>query len=83
MAATTRTYGPEMHGQRMTYDEFVSAPWREGHQYELIHGRIVVAPPPRARLAETDPYAVSRNVHDNVVAWIRIGGRSTCEINGQ
>jgi len=46
MATATRTYGPEMHGQRMTYDEFVSAPWREGHQYELIHGRIVVAPIP-------------------------------------
>lgn len=44
MATATRTYGPEMHGRRMTYEEFVSAPWREGNQYELINGRVFVAP---------------------------------------
>ncbi|HEV3143510.1 MAG TPA: Uma2 family endonuclease [Gemmataceae bacterium] len=46
VARTTRTqtYGPERHGQRMSYEEFASAPWQEGYRYELIDGRIEVAP---------------------------------------
>ncbi|HLW63885.1 MAG TPA: Uma2 family endonuclease [Gemmataceae bacterium] len=31
----------------MSYEEFASAPWQEGYQYELIHGTIVVAALPR------------------------------------
>jgi Uma2 family endonuclease len=48
VARTTRsrTYGPECHGQRMSYEEFASAPWQEGYQYELIHGRVEVAAMP-------------------------------------
>jgi len=48
VARTTRTpiYGPECHGQRMSYEEFASAAWQEGYQYELIHGRVVVAAMP-------------------------------------
>jgi len=38
--------GPRQHGQPLTFDEFRTADWREGYQYELIDGRLYVSPVP-------------------------------------
>lgn len=45
--------GPADHGRRVGFDDFVSADFDLGHEYELIHGRIQVSPlpdPPADRL---------------------------------
>ena len=41
--------GPELAGTLMTVEEFDAArDWEEGYRYELIHGVLVVTPPPSA-----------------------------------
>ncbi|MBI4601033.1 MAG: Uma2 family endonuclease [Planctomycetes bacterium] len=51
MAITTREavrlpLGPADAGMPMTLDEFEAADFEPGHRYELIHGILVVTPPP-------------------------------------
>src|SRR5262245_32590984 len=36
--------GPADHGRPMTLDEFLAGDYQEGNQYELIDGRLYVAP---------------------------------------
>src|SRR4051812_39561094 len=40
--------GPEDVGRRLTLEEFTSASYEEGYKYELIDGRLSVAPAPDA-----------------------------------
>ncbi len=44
--ATAAQIGPLGHGQPMTLEEFTAADWQEGYQYELIDGKLYVAPLP-------------------------------------
>jgi Uma2 family endonuclease len=38
--------GPRDHGRPLSVEEFESARWQEGYQYELIDGRVYVSPTP-------------------------------------
>jgi Uma2 family endonuclease len=38
--------GPKHHGRALTLDEFWAADYQEGHQYELIDGKLYVSPVP-------------------------------------
>ncbi len=41
--------GPESNGMRMTFEEFQSVEdWDECYRYELVHGSVIVTPPPGA-----------------------------------
>jgi Uma2 family endonuclease len=44
--ATVLKLGPADHGRPMTYDEFRAGDYTEGYHYELIHGKLYVAPQP-------------------------------------
>jgi Uma2 family endonuclease len=44
--ATLLKIGPADHGKPLTYEDFVSADWEEGYQYELIDGKLYVSPTP-------------------------------------
>ncbi len=47
MATVTKTkFGPADHGAELNYDEFVSADYESGFEYELINGRLYVSPAP-------------------------------------
>jgi Uma2 family endonuclease len=48
MATATKklVLGPKDHGRELTWEEFAQAPWEEGYDYELIDGRLSVAPAP-------------------------------------
>src|SRR5581483_10777071 len=47
MKHSPSTVGPELAGTLMTPDEFDAlTAWEEGYRYELIHGVLVVTPPP-------------------------------------
>ena len=41
--ATILRLGPTNHGQRLTYEDFLTADFKEGHQYEIIEGKLYVA----------------------------------------
>jgi Uma2 family endonuclease len=45
-ATHTREFGPGDHGRRVSYDEFMSAHFQEGYDYEIIDGEIYVSPKP-------------------------------------
>jgi Uma2 family endonuclease len=49
MATAMRTIGPADAGLMMTWEEFSTADWEEGHRYELIDGRLSVAATPNSR----------------------------------
>lgn len=50
----TMVIGPEHNGMRMTPEEFDAATeWDENHNYELVHGVLIVTPPPLEQ--ERDP----------------------------
>jgi Uma2 family endonuclease len=36
--------GPKDHGKPIDYEDFAAAAWEEGYQYELIDGKLYVAP---------------------------------------
>lgn len=38
--------GPHDHGRPLEYEDFASARWTEGFQYEIINGRLYVSPVP-------------------------------------
>jgi Uma2 family endonuclease len=44
--ATIVKLGPADHGRPFTLEEFSTAAWREGYQYELIDGKLYVSPVP-------------------------------------
>ncbi len=44
--ATALQVGPTDRGRRMSLEEFLAADFEEGHQYELIDGKLYVAPLP-------------------------------------
>jgi Uma2 family endonuclease len=48
-----RVFGPESAGTLMTPREFDRAEFVEGHRYELLHGVLIVSPPPLEN--ERDP----------------------------
>jgi hypothetical protein len=64
MATASRLkLGPRDHGRRYSYDDFAAADWGEGHQYELIDGKLYVSPQPNLPFARLDKWiyeAVSR-----------------------
>jgi Uma2 family endonuclease len=71
----TRTYGPQCHGQRMSYEEFASAPWEEGYRYELIDGRIVVAPAADLSHESSDMWLIRRldryaDIHPEIINFV-------------
>ncbi len=43
---TALKLGPRDQGRAMTFEEFIAADFEDGHKYELIHGRLRVAPLP-------------------------------------
>jgi Uma2 family endonuclease len=60
MAAATKVkkeLGPADHGRELTWEEFAHTPWQDGYYYELIDGRLYVAP-------------AANLPHDRVVRWI-------------
>jgi Uma2 family endonuclease len=44
--ATVLRLGPADHGRPMTLEEFLTSGWEEGYHYELIDGKVYVAPLP-------------------------------------
>jgi Uma2 family endonuclease len=44
--ATVSALGPGDHGRPLTREEFGTAQWQSGYQYELIHGKLYVSPLP-------------------------------------
>jgi hypothetical protein len=44
MATATKKLGPACHGQPLTLEEFLAGRYKEGYHYELINGRLYVAP---------------------------------------
>ena len=46
MATVHLKLGPADHGRRLSLDDFESAEYAEGFKYEIIDGRLVVAPTP-------------------------------------
>jgi Uma2 family endonuclease len=42
--ATVLKLGPADHGRPIPYEEFRTAAWEEGYQYELIDGKLYVSP---------------------------------------
>jgi Uma2 family endonuclease len=48
---------PADHGRRMSYKHFATSSWRGGFRYELIDGRLYVAPMPNLP-------------HDDVLEWL-------------
>lgn len=61
-AKQTAPYGPRDAGAIMTLDEFEEADFELGHRYELIHGVLVVTPPP---LEE------ERDANEELGHWLR------------
>jgi Uma2 family endonuclease len=61
-AKQTAPYGPRDAGAIMTLDEFEAADFELGFRYELIHGLLVVTPPP---LEE------ERDANDELGYWLR------------
>jgi Uma2 family endonuclease len=41
---TALRIGPADHGRPLTFEEFAKADWAEGYQYELVDGKLYVAP---------------------------------------
>lgn len=58
----TPPLGPRDAGMPMTLDEFEAAEFEEGYRYELIHGVLVVTPPP---LEE------ERDANEELGHWLR------------
>jgi Uma2 family endonuclease len=46
--------GPADHGRPMDYEDFATAAWEEGYQYELIDGKLYVSPLPNAPQGVTE-----------------------------
>ena len=74
------TIGPEDAGLRMTWEEFDSAQWEEGYRYELIDGRLVVAPaanPKHSKVWEwlNTEFVIYRREHGDVIGHFTAGGR--------
>ncbi len=44
--ATALKLGPADHGRKLSEEEFLAGDYQEGHQYELIAGRLYVSPLP-------------------------------------
>ena len=42
--ATVTKLGPSDHGRLMSYDEFMAGDYEQGYKYEIIDGRLYVAP---------------------------------------
>jgi Uma2 family endonuclease len=42
MAKVVKKLGPEDHGRRMSFDEFMHSDYQEGYHYELIRGKLYV-----------------------------------------
>ena len=61
-AKQTAPYGPRDAGAIMTLDEFEEADFELGYRYELIHGVLVVTPPP---LEE------ERDANEELGRWLR------------
>jgi len=61
-AKQTALYGPRDAGAILTLDEFEEADFELGHRYELIHGVLVVTPPP---LEE------ERDANEELGHWLR------------
>ena len=61
-AKQTAPYGPRDAGAIMTLDEFEEADYELGYRYELIHGVLVVTPPP---LEE------ERDANEELGYWLR------------
>lgn len=62
LETTTRPLGPPDAGIPMTLDEFDEAEYEKGYRYELIHGVLVVTPPP----AEGE-----RDANEDLGRWLR------------
>jgi Uma2 family endonuclease len=46
MTAAVKKFGPADHGRPVSLEEFQTARWEEGYQYELIDGKLYVSPVP-------------------------------------
>lgn len=44
--ATVLKIGPADHGRAMSYEDFKTAVWEPGYQYEMIDGKVYVSPQP-------------------------------------
>jgi Uma2 family endonuclease len=54
---TALVLGPDDHGRPLTLEEFESARWQDGYQYELIDGKLYVSPVPDLP-------------HDQLLKWV-------------
>jgi Uma2 family endonuclease len=66
--ATLLKIGPVDHGRPLTLEEFTSAEWEDGYQYELIDGNLYVSPQPNLPQGRVDQWIYEkllRYVHDH------------------
>ena len=73
--ATVLKLGPDDHGRPMTYEQFMAADYEHGYRYELIQGKLYVAPQPnpphswytRYALRKLDKYS---ELHPETINWV-------------
>jgi Uma2 family endonuclease len=75
-----RQLGPADHGRELTYDEFLTGKYEEGHKYELIDGRLYVSPLASFRHDRVlqhvqEALAAYKGLHPAVVQWISTNAR--------
>jgi Uma2 family endonuclease len=67
--------GPEDHGKPVAYDDFASAAWEDGFQYELIDGKLYVAALPDLPQDFVDSWLYGRlflykELHPEVIRYV-------------
>jgi Uma2 family endonuclease len=73
--ATVLRIGPLDHGRPLSYEEFLASDYEEGYHYELIEGRLSVAPGPAPPHDFGEqriflPLLTYRLAHPEHVAWV-------------
>src|SRR5262245_35684962 len=78
--ATVLKLGPADHGRRMMREEFESADYEEGYDYEIIDGRLYVSPRPNAPRGRVEHWIYKKldryaDAHPEVINYVHHGAR--------
>jgi Uma2 family endonuclease len=73
--ATVTKIGPADHGRPMTLDEFLTGNYEQGHKYELIDGKLYVAPEPNLPEGLVESWLFRKlgrysDEHPEVLNWV-------------
>jgi Uma2 family endonuclease len=78
--STIPRLGPANHGERLAYEDFLTAHFKEGYQYELIGGKLYVAAlpnPPQGILERWIDLKLQRysDAHPNIINYVHVKTR--------